>query len=142
MASRAVLAKRLTELGGQVSPPAEPSPDSDWGDQALARLRGLVTIRRIGGTAQTGPETAERAGQAALVRGDLAGAVAALEAPDAANGDAIRPWLRMARERLAAETALDHLRELLTVRLDSTRAPVSAPPTTPQEPAEKARSPS
>jgi hypothetical protein len=142
VASHAVLAKRLAELGGQVSPPAEPSPDSDWGNQALARLRGLVTIRRIGGTAQTGPEAAERASQAALARGDLAGAVAALEAPDAANGDAIRPWLRMARERLAAETALDHLQELLTVRLDSTRAPGSAPPATPREPAEKARSPS
>ncbi len=143
VASRAVLAKRLSEFAGQVAPPAEPSADADWGDQALARLRGLVTIRRLGGTAQTGPEAAERAGQAALARGDLAGAVAALEPLAAANGEAMRPWLRMARERLAAETALDRLQELLTVRLDSTRAaPGSAPPTTPQEPAAKARSPS
>jgi hypothetical protein len=137
VASRAVLAKRLSELAGQVAPPAA---DADWGDQALARLRGLVTIRRIGGTGQTGPEAAERAGQAALARDDLAGAVAAIEPLATANGEAIRPWLRMARERLAAETALDHLQELLTDRLDSTpAAPSTAPP---REPAEKARSPS
>ena len=140
VASRAVLAKRLSELAGQVALPAESSAAADWGDQALARLRGLVTIRRIGGTGQTGPEAAERAGQAALARDDLAGAVAALEPLAAANGQAIRPWLRMARERLAAETALDHLQELLTDRLDSTpAAPSTAPP---REPAEKARSPS
>lgn len=143
VASRAVLTKRLAELAGQVATAAEPPGDSDWGEQALARLRGLVTIRRIAGSAQTGPEAAVSAGQAALARGDLAGAIAALDPLAGANGEAARPWLRMARERLAVETALDRLQKLLTVRLDSTRAaPASAPPNAPREPSEKARSPS
>jgi hypothetical protein len=143
VASRAVLTKRLAELAGQVVTAAEPPGDSDWGEQALARLRGLVTIRRIAGSAQTGPEAAVSAGQAALARGDLAGAIAALDPLAGANGEAARPWLRMARERLAVETALDHLQKLLTVRLDRTRAaPASAPPNAPREPSEKVRSPS
>jgi len=36
--------------------------------------------------------------------GDLAGAVAALESLNGADAEAARPWLLMARERLAAET--------------------------------------
>jgi hypothetical protein len=146
VASRAVLSKRLAELAGPVATAAEPAGEADWGTQALARLRSLVTIRRIEGAAQTGPEAAVSAAQTALARGDLAGAVALLEPLSGANADAARPWLRMARERLSAERALDRLQELLTVRLGGTplapaAAPAGAPANTPAEPA-KARSPS
>ena len=136
--SRAVLSKRLSELAGRVATATEPPPESDWGAQALARLRGLVTIRRIDGAPQTGPEAAVSAAQAALARGDLADAVAALDPLTGANAEAARPWLRMARERLAVETALDRLQQLLGARLGSTRA---APAALPAEPA-KARAPS
>jgi hypothetical protein len=143
VASRAVLKARLAEFAGRVATTSEPATESDWGAQALARLRGLVTIRRIDGASQTGPEAAVSDGQTALARGDLAGAVAALDPLSGANGEAVRPWLRMARQRLAVDTALDHLQELLTVRLGSTRAtPTAAPPGAPHEPSEKARAPS
>ena len=137
VASRAVLVKRLAELAGQVATASEPAGESDWGAQALARLRGLVTIRRIDGPSQTGPEAAVSAAQAALARGDLAGAVATLDPLTGANAEAARPWLRMARERLAGEAALDHLQELLTARLGG--PPAAAPPRAPDEPSEKAR---
>jgi hypothetical protein len=96
-----------------------------------------VTIRRIEGPSQTGSEAAVNAAQTALARGDLAGAVAALDPLTGANAEAARPWMRMARERLAAEAALDHLQELLTTRLGS--APAAAPASSPDQPSEKAR---
>jgi hypothetical protein len=143
VASRAVLARRLAELAAPVATASEPAAASDWGQQVLAQLRSLVTIRRIDGPAQSGPEAAVSTAQIAMARGDLAGAVAALDSLAGANGEAARPWLRMARERLAVEAALDHLQALLTVRLGSAPSTRPAsPPSTPEQPSEKARKPS
>lgn len=143
VASRVVLSKRLAEIADQVATATEPPDESAWGAQALARLRGLVTIRRVGGAERTGPEAAMSAAQTALSRGDLAGAVGKLDTLTGANAEALRPWLRMARERLAVETALDHLHELLSARLGSSPAgPAAAPADAPAEPSGKAREPS
>jgi hypothetical protein len=139
---RAVLGTRLAELAERVATPNEPAAESDWGQKLLAHLRGLVKIRRIDGAAQTGPEDSVSAAQIALARGDLAEAVAALDRLAGANAEAAGPWMRMARERLAVEAALDHLQQLLTVRLGS--APPAHPassPAAPHEQPEKARTP-
>jgi hypothetical protein len=139
VASRAVLVKGLSELAGRMAAASEPAAKSDWREQTLARLRGLVTIRRIGSPLQTGSDGAVGAAQAALARDDLVGAVAALEPLTGADAEAARPWLLMARERLSAETALDHVQELLTERLGNPPAPPgTAPAKVPDEP-EKAR---
>jgi hypothetical protein len=138
VASRAVLSKRLAELAGQVVA-TEPATETDWSAQALARLRRLVTIRRIDGVSQTGPEAAVSSAQAALARGDLADAVAALDPLTGASAEAARPWLRMARERLAVETALDRLQQQLGARVGHSHV---APAAVPAEPAVKARTPS
>jgi hypothetical protein len=142
VASRAVLVKGLAELAGRMAVASEPSVKSDWREQTLARLRGLVTIRRIDNSSHTGSDGAVSTAQTALARGDLAGAVAALEPLTVADAEAARPWLLMARERLAAEVALDHVQELLTERLGSPPAdPGAAPAKGPDEP-QKARTPS
>jgi hypothetical protein len=135
VASRAVLVKGLAELAGRMAA-SDPAVKSDWREQTLARLRGLVTIRRIDDSSHTGSNGAVGAAQAALARGDLAGAVAALEPLTGADAEAARPWLLMARELLAAETALDHVQELLTERLGG--SPAAAPAKVPDEP-QKAR---
>jgi hypothetical protein len=135
VASRVVLVKGLAELAGRMAA-SDPAVKSDWREQTLARLRGLVTIRRIDDSSPTGSNGAVGAAQAALARGDLAGAVAALEPLTGADAEAARPWLLMARERLAAETALDHVQELLTERLGG--SPAAAPAKVPDEP-QKAR---
>jgi hypothetical protein len=135
VASRAVLVKGLAELAGGMAA-SDPAVKSDWREQTLARLRGLVTIRRIDDSSHTGSNGAVGAAQAALARGDLAGAVAALEPLTGADAEAARPWLLMARERLTAETALDHVQELLTERLGG--SPAAAPAKVPDEP-QKAR---
>ena len=135
VASRAVLVKGLAELAGRMAA-SDPAVKSDWREQTLARLRGLVTIRRIDDSSHTGSNGAVGAAQAALARGDLAGAVAALEPLTGADAEAARPWLLLARERLTAETALDHVQELLTERLGG--SPAAAPAKVPDEP-QKAR---
>jgi hypothetical protein len=135
VASRAVLSKRLAELGGKLTVTGDPTGEVDWGKQTLARLRGLVTIRRIDGSSGTGPEAAVSAARAALAGGDLAGAVAALRPLTEANSAVVRPWLQMAEERLRGEAALGHLQELLTARLGGTPAtPGAAPAKNPEEP--------
>jgi hypothetical protein len=117
VASRPVLVKHLDELSGQIAV-ATPSPAaSDWGAQALARLRGLVTIRRLDGAAPGGPEAAVAKAQRALAAGDLAGAVDALAALAGANAEKAAPWLRMAGQRLAVDTALSRLQLLLMARV-------------------------
>ena len=135
VASRAVLVKGLAELAGRMAA-SDPAVKSDWREQTLARLRGLVTIRRIDDSSHTGSNGAVGAAQAALARGDLAGAVATLEPLTGADAEAARPWLLMARERLTAETALEHVQELLTERLGG--SPAAAPAKVPDEP-QKAR---
>jgi hypothetical protein len=136
-ATRSVLSRRLAELAGRIATATERPPESDWGGQALARLRGLVTIRRLDdGASQTGPEAAVTAAQAALARGDLAAAVAALDPLTGANATAAAPWLRMARERLEVEAALDHLEQSLEARLGGARA---APGAAPAEPSAKTK---
>jgi hypothetical protein len=143
VASRAVLVKGLADLAGRMAATSEPADKSDWREQTLARLRGLVTIRRIDGSSHTGSEGgadgAVGNAQAALARGDLASAVTALDALTGGDTEARRAWLLMARERLAAETALDHVQKLLTERLGSLPAPPGAAPAkVPNEP-QKAR---
>jgi hypothetical protein len=127
VATRPVLAKRLHELAGLIAGARTPPAESDWGSAALARLRGLVTIRRIGGAPQGGPEAAVNAAEAALATGDLAGAIAALDKLTGTPADAAQAWLRMARQRLAAETALKHIQTLLVARLERSGEPAAAP---------------
>jgi hypothetical protein len=139
VASRAVLVKELAEVAGRMSVASEPAVKSDWREQTLARLRGLVTIRRIDGSSHAGSDGgsdggangAVRAAQTALGHGDLAGAVAALGSLSGADAETARSWLLMARERLAAEAALDHVQELLTERLGNLPAAPGAAPAAP-----------
>jgi hypothetical protein len=114
--SRAALQQGLDNLADKLAAGAAAArPDRGWQAQALARLRGLVTIRRVEEGEAKGPQGAVATARRALGGGDLAAAVAALQplAGDAAA--AARPWLRQARQRLAAETALQRLQQLATV---------------------------
>ena len=126
-------------MAGAVAAANQPQSDDGWGAQTLARLRGLVTIRRIEGLPDSVPEAAVKAARAALARGDLAGAVDKIEQVTGASADAARPWLQMARERLAVETALEHVQELLTLRIGGPAATPASPPAEGPEETDKAR---
>ena len=126
--SRAALSRGLDDLAGKLDRTASaPAAASTWWQQALDRTRGLVTIRRIGNAGDNGPRAAIDAARAALAGGDFGAAVAALDRIGGTDGETAKPWLQMARSRLAAEAAVDHLQNLLAVRLGATAAPPAAP---------------
>ena len=126
VASRAVLAARLHQLAPQIAAATAPAKTS-WRSQIVTRLRSLVTIRRIDGTGQSPAEAAVSNAELALASGDLQAAVDALSGLGGANLAAAQPWLGMARQRLAVETALRQVETLVTVELGGAPA-MSAKP--------------
>jgi hypothetical protein len=91
----------------------------------LGKLRGLVTVRRVGaGAAGDGPDATVAQAESALAGDDLAGAVAALETLHGPPMVAARDWLEAAHRRLAAEVALSKATALVTARLAAERKPL------------------
>ncbi len=132
---RLALAKNLAEVAGHIASATTLPPEADWEAQVLARLRALITIRRIEGAPQSEPDAALRAAEVALGRGDLSEAVAQLDRLTGASAEAARPWLRMARQRLAVEGALARLQDLLVIRLEHpSEEPGPAPADAPLKP--------
>jgi hypothetical protein len=131
VASLAVLRQRLDDLAGHIAGAATPPASGDWRGKALAELRSLVTIRRLDGAGQSPAEAAVGTAQRALSRGDLQAAVAALGSLNGAGVEVARPWLAMARARLAVEDALAQLQKLLVARLDATSSPAGTSAGTP-----------
>ena len=116
VASRAVLAGRLHQLAPQIAAAVAPAKSS-WRSQIVARLRSLVTIRRIDGAGQSPAEAAVSNAERALASGDLQTAIDALSGLGGANLAAAQPWLGMAQQRLAVETALHQIEALVTAEL-------------------------
>ena len=88
---------------------------------AVHILQGLDGVGQ--GQEGTGPAAAVNAALQALAGGDLEGAVGALDKLTGAPAEAARPWLRMAKERLAAEAALQRIEALLVTRLGTPATP-------------------
>jgi hypothetical protein len=132
---RLAVAKHLAEVAGHIASATTLPPEADWEAQVLARLRALITIRRIEGAPQSEPDAALRAAEVALGRGDLGEAVAQLDRLTGASAEAARPWLKMARQRLAVEGALARLQDLLVIRLEHpSEEPGHAPADAPLKP--------
>jgi hypothetical protein len=129
---RAVLANRLRELADAIAtadaPTSTSAAASDWTDEVWRRLSSLVTIRRIDSAGDDqpagGPAAAVKGALQALAGGDLEGAVGALDPLTGAPAEAAGPWLRMAKQRLSAEAALQKIEALLVARLGN---PANAP---------------
>ena len=121
VASRAVLRQQLADLADQITTIRPPAAKPKWWAPALTQLEGLVTIRHIEPSTKTGPQATIETAHTALAQGDLGAAIAAVGTLTGTNAEVAQPWLRMARQRLAAETALSKLQALLTSR-------VGAPP--------------
>jgi hypothetical protein len=125
--TRAALAAGLRRLAADIvteKPP--PAATSGWTGAILARLRGLVRIRRVDGAGTaSGPAAVIGAAQQRLARGDLSGAVAALDDLAGARA-AAAPWLHDARRRLAVEAALRQVEAAATARLGA--AALAGPP--------------
>lgn len=105
---------------------AEAAPaGSSWWDRTLARLENMVTVRPTGDVKGTdAPAIAARA-EAALNRGDVAGAVREAQGLSPAAAVAAADWLQRAQTRLAVLGAVDTLE---TTVLDSGTAGTEGAP--------------
>ena len=117
--STAVLAQRFSDEVATAILRAEavsPSAQESIGDAVLAKLRALVVIRRTDGSSgdARSADGAVSAAEAALGKGDLAGAVGALGKLTGAPADAASPWLQQAQERLKAEETIATLTQELS----------------------------
>jgi hypothetical protein len=128
LASHAVLTAQLRALDDKIATVSSPPPAADdWRGRIVARLRSLVTIRRVDGGGETPAQAAVGKAEKALAGGDLAGAVAALQPLTGNDAEAAKPWLQMAAMRLQAEQALREITTLLAAHL-GTPAVAAAPP--------------
>jgi len=108
----AELRVRFEDTALAVAQAAQSNVSGGWLDQAWARLRSLVTVRPIGGDVPgDSPEAHVARAEARLDEGDLAGAVNEMQALDGAAAEAAAPWLSGAQARVAADTAIERLRE-------------------------------
>ena len=82
--------------------------DGDWADRLLVQMSSIVSWRRMGLAGDTVDAVVARA-EHRLGRGDVAGAVAQLEALAGPPTEAATEWLAAARARLAAEAAVKQL---------------------------------
>lgn len=136
--SLAQLTQGLADLSKQTTAAAAPvAAKQKWWDQALDRLRGLVTVGRIDANGRSAGDPIDAA-RADLAEGDLPRAVAAIEQLSGAKAKAAQPWLRMARQRIDAETALSHLQQAVTADLGP---PAAASPTPSMPPRDAAPAP-
>jgi hypothetical protein len=107
IATLETLRDRFTPLAEAILRAAVVPPGESWASRTLARLSGLVTLRRVGGdVAGDTTEAIVARAEARLALGDLAAAVAEVAALDGARAEAAAFWLGDARARLAAEAAL------------------------------------
>ena len=107
----------------RAAPAAE---DSDWIDETVTRLSQLVTIRRTGGAIDPASLDGRLVeAESALVEGDLARAVAIVEAlmPEAQGADRAGSWLRDARARAEVDDALAGLVAIVHARIGARWAP-------------------
>lgn len=111
--TRAVLTERFQTAAAAASRAS--APGGDLWDRAIARLKGLISIRRL----QPGDDVDGRLARAelALNNGDLAAAVAALDGLPEGPARALAPWRADAEARLAAERALDRAIQALAAGL-------------------------
>jgi hypothetical protein len=128
-----MLGARLAELGPQLTLPEAPPEDASWWKRLLYRLRSLFKISRVPEngdltTLPPGPQRSLAEAQAAMAKGDLAGAVAAIENIGPPQSAAVAPWYAAAAARLAAETACDRIDAVVTRRLAGGAAPAAGSP--------------
>jgi hypothetical protein len=100
------------------------SPEEDWWKRILARIERLVVIRRVDEHDPTAAAVAEA--QAALDKGELASAVAALQSLSGPEAAAASPWLAEAQRRLAAEAAVAELTQRIALHLAGSDKPEGA----------------
>ena len=120
----AALAAAFEGVRSKVLAAAAP-PEEGGGivDRFLAHLRGLVQVRNLNETAGDDPQALASRIEADCRRGDVSGALAAFAKLPEASRQAASAWAAAAESRLAADTALQSIRETAVAQLAETGKP-------------------
>ena len=107
VASRATLAAEFPAVAKAAL--ADDLADDSFGERLLGKLRGLVSLRRVGDVEGDSVEARLARAETALEAGDLAKAVAQVQSLPPQTGKATEVWLKRADAHLAAERAVQQL---------------------------------
>ena len=107
VASRTTLAAEFPAVAKAAL--ADDLADDSFGERLLGKLRGLVSLRRVGDVEGDSVEARLARAETALKAGDLAKAVAQIKSLPPQTGKATEAWLKRADAHLAAERAVQQL---------------------------------
>ena len=100
---------------------ADDLADDSYGARLLGKVKGLVSLRRVGDVPGDTTEAKLARAETALQRGDLAGAVALLKSLPEQTRNATAAWLARAEARLAAKAQVDQLAAQAVAMLGAAR---------------------
>ncbi|NBX73629.1 MAG: hypothetical protein EBQ89_04950 [Alphaproteobacteria bacterium] len=107
VATREALGQRFNVLAGATLQKLRLAEAPQWWDRVLAELQGVISVRRMQLDGQSGgPERVLFEIDAHLQRGELAEAIAAVQALPGDAGEPLQEWLRDAEARDQLETTL------------------------------------
>lgn len=107
VSTRAELSAAFPDLARRVESPPGAGPDAGLGERIMARLQSVVTVRRTGDSDGSGPKAVVARMARAVEMDDLEAAVEAGSAAGDSLPEPITHWLEQARDRIAAEQALE-----------------------------------
>lgn len=120
VASRAVLAADFPAVAKAVL--AEDVADDSFGERVLSKIRGIVSLRRVGADVEGDTAEAKLArAEAALDAGDVAKAVGLVKTLPPQPGRAAASWLLRAEAHLAARGAVDQIAAAAVAQLAAAR---------------------
>ena len=125
------LSARFPEAANAIVRARPAGEDSDWIDETVTRLSQLVTIRRTGGAIDPASLDGRLVeAESALHAGDLGRAIAIVEPlmPEGAEAGVAEPWLRDARARTEADSALSALVAIVHARIGARWATTGGTP--------------
>jgi len=118
IASRMALTDEFPAVANAIAQASLQRGGEGWWRAVTDRLDGLISVRPVGAAvAGDHPRAKAARAEAAAERGDLAGAVAALNGLEGKPAEAAKPWLDRAKARIAADQALAALESQATANL-------------------------
>lgn len=100
---------------------ADDLADDSFGERLLGKLRGLISLRRVGDVEGDSVEAKLARAEAALEAGDLAKAVAQVKSLPPQTNKATEAWLKRAEAHLAAERGIQQLAGHAVILLGTAR---------------------
>ncbi len=114
-----MLRTRFLQTAREVVKAAGMAAEKTWMDRVMNRLKGLVTIRRIGEKGDTSPEALMARAEESLEGGNLMGALKSFQKLTGEASIAAKAWVTAAQTRVAAEQALAKLHVQAVAQLAS-----------------------